>query len=406
MKRTYFKIACMAASVLIASGCSEKIDDPVFDYNLKSAKVIETNNDFGLDLLREVMAHEDEPNIMISPASVSIALGMAYNGAETTTKEAFEQVLNYDGLTRQEVNEITRDLINVLLTNVKGNLLEIANSLWYHNEFPVKQEFINLNTTYYGAEVRDLDFGNASAVKTINDWVSDKTHDKIDKIIESISPETMMILINALYFNCLWEYEFDPDDTREQPFYTEDNQLFDQVEMMQIESTYNVSFIEAFSAVEMPYKNNKFSMYLFLPSENSSVDDLIEQLDGETWNSWMGEFTETKDFTVTMPKFKFEYERSIGEDLVHMGLEIVFTDQADFSGISPVDLFISDVIHKTYIDVNEEGTEAAAVTAIMLGTGIAENSFLRLDRPFLFAITENSSKSILFIGKVSEPSYE
>lgn len=147
-------------------------------------------------------------------------------------------------------------------------------------------------------------------------------------------------------------------------------------------------------------------MYLFLPSENSSVDDLIEQLDGETWNSWMGEFTETKDFTVTMPKFKFEYERSIGEDLVHMGLDIAFSDQADFSGISPVDLFISDVIHKTYIDVNEEGTEAAAVTAIMLGTGIVENSFLRLDRPFLFTITENSSKSILFIGKVSEPSYE
>ncbi|MCK5134310.1 MAG: serpin family protein [Bacteroidales bacterium] len=407
MRTTAYLIIVALLLTGIGTGCSQNIDDPVFDYNLKSAKVIETNNDFGLDLLKTVVSGDEAPNIMISPASVSIALGMAYNGAESTTMDAFEQVLNYDGLTREEVNEITKELICVLVTNVKGNLLEIANSMWYDKGFPVEQDFIDLNSNYYNAEIRELDFRNAGAVKTINDWVSNKTHDKIDKIIESISPETMMILINALYFNCLWEYEFDPDDTREQPFYTEDNQLFDQVEMMQIESTYNVSFNEAFSAVEMPYKNNKFSMYLFLPSEGSSVDQLIEQLDGDTWNSWMGEFTETKDFTVTMPKFKFEYNRSMKEDLMDMGLEIAFTNQADFSGISPIDLLISDVIHKTYIDVNEEGTEAAAVTAIVFeNTSAGPASFIRLDRPFLFAITENTSKSILFIGKVSEPSYE
>jgi len=344
---------------------------------------------------------------MISPASVSIALGMAYNGAESTTMDAFEQVLNYEGLTREEVNEITKELINVLVTNSKGNLLEIANSMWYHDEFPVKQEFIDLNANYYNAEVRDLNFRTLEAIKTINDWVSDKTHGKIDKIIESIDPETMMILINALYFNCLWETEFDPDDTSEQPFYTEEGRLFKRVEMMTVESKFNAAFTGEFSAVELPYKNDKFSMFLFLPAETSSVGELVEQLDGETWKSWLEMFSERDEFTVTMPKFKFSYDRSLKEDLAHMGLDIAFTDAADFSGISDIALLISEVIHKTYIDVNEKGTEAAAVTAIVFDcTSVIENDHITLDRPFLFAITENSSKSILFIGTVYEPSYE
>lgn len=147
-------------------------------------------------------------------------------------------------------------------------------------------------------------------------------------------------------------------------------------------------------------------MFLFLPREGMSVNELAGSLDGAGWSGWMDGFSEMKDFTVHMPKFKFEYERSLADDLKAMGLEVAFTDQADFSGISPIDLLISDVIHKTYIDVNEEGTEAAAVTAIVFETtSIGPPSYIRLDRPFLFAITENSSRSILFMGKVSRPEY-
>ena len=171
------------------------------------------------------MHTEDLPNVMISPASVSIALGMAYNGAETTTRDAFEEVLNYEGLTREEVNEITRELIHVLVTNVQGNLLEIANSLWYNQGFPVKEDFISLNSHYYAAEVQELDFGSADAVNTINDWVSEHTHGKIDEIIDAIDPAVMMILINAIYFNCVWEIEFDPEDTYQAPFYREDGAI-------------------------------------------------------------------------------------------------------------------------------------------------------------------------------------
>jgi serpin B len=403
----YLPIYAMVLTIL-GSGCSQNILDPEFDYNLKSAKVIETNNDFGLELLKKVVEAEEKANVMISPSSVSIALGMAYNGAESATREAFEQVLNYEGLTREEVNEITRELIHVLVTNVNGNLLEIANSMWYNEGFPVEPEFINLNSHYFDAEVRELDFSSADAVNTINDWVSGKTHGKIDKIIENIDPEVMMFLINAIYFNCVWETEFDQDNTHQANFYNEDGSLFGKVDMMQLESTFRVANQETFRAIELPYKNGKFSMYLFLPSEESSVGELVQQLDANTWKSWLETFQKQEEFTIYMPRFEFEFDRSLADDLKALGLDIAFSPHdADFSGISPIPLHIADVIHKTYIKVNEEGTEAAAVTAVVMElTSVQPMSELRLDRPFLFAITENSSKSILFIGKLAEPVYE
>ena len=169
MKNSFYIIIVVLVFAVV--GCSQEIDDPVFNYNLKSAKVIETNNAFGLNLLKTVIAGDESPNIMISPASVSIALGMAYNGAETTTRDAFEEVLNYEGLSREEVNEITRELINVLVTNVNGNLLEIANSMWYDEGFPVEQNFIDLNSNYYDAEIREIDFRTSDAVTYINDFI-------------------------------------------------------------------------------------------------------------------------------------------------------------------------------------------------------------------------------------------
>jgi serpin B len=397
--------------LLVSWSCERTInEDPVFDYNKKSAEVIRTNNQFGLDLFGRIIESDETANVMISPTSISLAMGMAYNGAETSTKQAFDSVLNYEGLTRAEVNEITRELIKTLVTNSKGNLLEIANSVWYRTNFPVYEGFIEMNKTYFDAEVKELDFANPAAVDAINSWVADKTHDKIDKIIEELSPEAMMVLINALYFNCLWEIEFDPDETKTETFYKEDQTAFADVEMMTTEGEFNYAATNDFTAVELPYKNGKFSMHLFLPSYGSGVDELIGKLDGDSWIEWLEGFSEHEKVQVTMPKFRFEYQRSLVNDLAGMGLGIAFTDAADFSGISQIALLISEVIHKTYIDVNEEGTEAAAVTAIVMELTSAGPGggpvVIRLDRPFLFAITENSSKSIVFIGKMMEPEYE
>ena len=398
-------------AALILCGSCDWIDneDPVFEYNKKSAEVISTNNDFGLELFGEVIANEDKANVMISPASVSLAMGMAYNGAETTTMEAFDSVFNYEGLTRAEVNEITRDLINTLITDSRNNLLDIANSVWVHSGFPVYESYLEMNRTYFNAEVSERDFQDPETIDIINDWVADKTHDKITEIITELSPAARMVLINALYFNCMWQTEFDPDETAEESFYNEDGTEFGQVEMMTTEATFNVASLEELQAVELPYKDDKFSMHLFLPAPGSTVDELIGDLDGETWDEWMEAYTETDEVQVTMPKFKFEYDRSLVDDLKEMGLGVAFTDMADFSGISEIPLLISEVIHKTYIDVNEEGTEAAAVTAVVFeltSVGPSGPLVLRFDRPFLFAITENSSNSIVFIGKVSEPGYE
>jgi serine protease inhibitor len=176
--------------------------------------------------------------------------------------------------------------------------------------------------------------------------------------------------------------------------------------MMKLESTFKVAYSDNFRAIELPYKNNKFSMFLFLPDEGTTVNELVQELDGETWKAWLESFSEIKDYTIELPRFEFEFDRSLKEDLKTMGLEVAFSDGADFSGISEIDLLISDVIHKTYIKLNEEGTEAAAVTAVTMDlTSVGPGTILRFDRPFLFSITENSSKSILFMGKVSEPSY-
>ena len=393
-------------SVLVMFLCAscDNEPDPVFDYNLKSAKVITTNNDFGLELLNAVLESEEKENIMISPASVSLALGMTCNGAEGSTLADFEEVLNYKGLSREEVNEITRELIHVLFTNSKGNLVEIANSIWYREGFPVKQEFIDLNSTYFDARTSELDFNSPDALSTINNWVKVKTHDKIDKILDRIDPSIAMILINAMYFNCLWEIEFDKDDTYDAPFYNEEGTRITTVNMMSVEEDFKAGWGDHYRAVEMPYKNGKFSMFLFLPDEGTGVKELVAELDGDTWNLWTEAFSMVNDYTVELPRFEFEYEKLLKPELMDMGLAEAFTDQADFSSISDIPLFISDVVHKTYIKVDEKGTEAAAITAVTLGvTSTGPGTILRFDRPFLFAITENTSKSILFTGVVGRP---
>jgi serine protease inhibitor len=390
--------------VLVLAVSCDNEPDPEFDYNLKSAKVITTNNDFGLELLNAVLENEERENIMISPASVSLALGMTYNGAEGYTLAAFEEVLNYEGLSREEVNEISRELIHVLFTNSKGNLVEIANSVWYREGFPVKPEFIDLNSTYFDARTEELDFNSPNALTTINNWVKDKTHDKIEEILDNIDPSTAMILINALYFNCLWEIEFDKDDTYDAPFYNEDGTRIAIVDMMSVEENFKTGWGDNYRAVELPYKNGKFSMFLFLPDEGTGVKELIHELNGDTWNLWTEAFAMVNDYVVELPRFEFEYGKSLKPELMEMGLAEAFSGQADFSSISDIPLFISDVIHKTYIKVDEKGTEAAAVTAVTMDlTSAGPGSVLRFDRPFLFAITENTSKSILFTGIVGKP---
>jgi serine protease inhibitor len=217
-----------------------------------------------------------------------------------------------------------------------------------------------------------------------------------------------MYLINAIYFKGMWTYEFDPEDTGLKPFYPEDGPSFNALAMRQ-EATLNYCQNDLFQLVELPYGDGNFSMLVFLPGGDKNCDDILAEMDNANWNNWTGQLAET-EVLVQLPKFKFETFKLLNDHLSNLGMEIAFTGAADFTGINPAgDLFISRVLHKTYIDVNEEGTEAAAVTAVEVGyTSIGDEPqpvYFIADRPFLFAIRENSTGSILFMGKLSYPGY-
>ncbi len=274
--------------------------------------------------------------------------------------------------------------------------------MWIDNNFHVKEDFIKLNKSFYDAEVQNLDFNNPNSVNIINNWVSDKTQEKIPTIINDISSSMVMYAINALYFKSDWKYTFDPEDTALKSFYINSNST-KEVEMMHM--TQDLSFLknDLFSSVLLPYKNDKYNMMILLPNLDKSIEEVVSVIDEKHWSDWLNQFTREK-VSLGLPKFTFSYKKMFNKALQNLGLEIAFTDQADFSGISDTGTLISFVLQKTYIEVNEQGTEAAAVTAVGIGTtsiGL-EYQFI-LNRPFLFLITEKTTNAISFIGKVGKP---
>ena len=253
-----------------------------------------------------------------------------------------------------------------------------------------------------------MDFNRPDAKDIINQWVSDQTNELIEEIIDNIPPEAVMYLINAIYFKGTWTYEFDPEETELKPFHPEQAPDLN-VSTMSQETALNYYQDDLMQMVELPYGDEKYSMLVFLPAGIHSCSDIQAAMNSDNLDTWTNQLTET-NVRVQLPKFKFETFKLLNDPLSEMGMEIAFTDAADFTGINPAgNLFISRVLHKTFIDVNEEGTEAAAVTAVEISlTSIDPDpqpvEFIA-DKPFLFLIHENSSGSILFIGKLSRPEY-
>jgi serpin B len=349
---------------------------------------------------------------MISPVSVSLALAMTYNGAEGETKSAMEETLYLSGLSPKQINESYKSLMKDLLSVDPRVTMEIANSIWYRQEFHVEQNFIDINSTYYDAEVNALDFNSPEAGNTINGWVADRTHDKIDKIIdETIDPLTVMFLINAIYFNGEWKYRFDTSKTSEESFYLPDSREI-QTDMMVTETELGYYKNELFQAVELPYGNGDYSMVCFLPKGEYQVSDIVAAMNTENWNQWMNSF-DTTEIQLYLPKFKFEYKKKLKEILSLMGMEIAFIpEKANFDGINPTqeDLYINEVLHKTFVEVDEKGTEAAAVTSVQINTlcdGCGGGPMeLRFDKPFVFVIREVTTDIIIFSGVLMNPENE
>lgn len=400
--------------LLTAASCDKAEDDSLpkeIELSLKSQQIIEADNVFGLDVFQRILKNEDEPNFMISPLSLSMAFSMAYNGAETETKSEMAEVLGIVDFTRDELNKTYRELIAALVEADPQVAMQIANSIWYRESYDVEQSFLDVNHTYYGAEVKKADFDNPLTVDRINLWVSDKTNDKIQSVIDNIPPEMVMYLINAIYFKGTWAKEFNPKSTQLLYFHTDDNENV-QIDMMGRLDTLDYHKNETFSAIRMPYGKGNFSMSVFLPNDNKTVDDVAASFSPKNWNKWQESFEETKNVDIRLPKFKVEYEKTLNSFLQDMGMKKAFTEQADFSSINPArDLFISNVRQKTFIEVDEKGTEAAAVTIIGFGTtsvnphGPQKINF-HCTKPFLYAITEKDTGAILFMGKVGNPAFE
>lgn len=405
MKRLY---SLLALAIMMIACANDAETPPAGDITVteKSASIIAADNQFGFELFQKVNASlKEQKNTMISPMSVSLALAMVYNGTAWNTKKQMEDMLHKANLSPDDINQSYKDLVSALQSHDPKVELSISNAIFYRNSFPVKPDFITTNQNYYQAEVSGLDFSKSTeTLNKVNGWVNTKTKGKIDKILQQVNPEDIMYLLNAIYFNGEWKYSFDTKETADRSFTKEDKTTM-QTPTMTIEKPFNYYSHQKFELLEMPYGSGKYSMLLFLPENGKKTDDVISLMTSENVNDWISKLTEQKK-EVFLPKFEFKFDDSLKDELAALGMTDAFNDlKANLTGISDAaKLVISEVMHKSYIKVDERGTEAAAVTGITVGTTSmpVDNSF-RVDHPFVFAIREKDTKAILFIGKVMDP---
>jgi serine protease inhibitor len=404
--KTNHLITCLIMTAMLFCSCSKEKEMNPQPKNVvltpEQRDIVDASNQFGFKLLHGLVQDEPgEKNIFISPLSIELALSMTLNGAAGTTSSSMRETMQFSNMDLEEINQAFHSLMKELTSLDPKVVTEIANSIWYRNSFAVQQDFIHVNRDYYDAVVEALDFDSPNAKNVINSWVADKTRNKIRSVVDEINPEHVMFLINAIYFKGAWKNAFDPRETSDQAFRLPSGSTKIVPTMKQNES-FPAYFGESYAAAELLYGRGNFSMVILLPEVDSSVEEILEAMDPEEWNALMETFSPVQ-MEIRLPRFRFAYETKLNDILSDMGMGVAFTEFADFRGINPdAGLYISEVKHKTYVEVNEEGTEAAAVTSVGVGVTSMPPSFT-VNRPFLFAIREKISNTILFIGCVREP---
>jgi serine protease inhibitor len=406
-KHTYLVLLVLLFSFSFCEMVTTPISKSVRTLTADEIKLVSSDNDFGIDLFKEVVNLQPEKNVFISPLSVSMALGMTLNGAADSTYQAMKSTLRLNGLTQDQINEAYESLIELLRNLDPKVTFQIANSIWYRNTLTFEKPFIDTNKKYFDALVSGLDFNSPNAVFTINNWVKENTNNKIEEIVDNISPEEIMFLINAIYFKGMWHYQFDKNLTQTGMFTLPDgSQISCDMMSQELECRYLVT--DEFQAVDLPYGKGDYYMTIFLPKTNIKINPLINQLEAEKVFSWLGSFSDQQG-VVQFPKYKLEYQLQLNDVLTKMGMGIAFDPyKANFTRLynGPFNAFISSVLHKTFVQVDEEGTEAAAVTSVTVGiTSIGGSFYFRADRPFFFFIRENLSNTILFAGKIVKPTF-
>ncbi|HEX8330241.1 MAG TPA: serpin family protein [Hymenobacter sp.] len=402
----------VAAGTLLLAACQKQavVPEPSNEPKLRPLtgaenKTVASSNEFAFRSFGALRTGTPAANLCMSPLSVSAALTMAYNGADGTTKAAMKQTLGFSPQTDAEINESFQGLFG-LLTGIDSKVtFAAANSIWHGQQFQLAPAFTQKNQTYFGATVQGVNFTQPSAKDAINGWVSAKTQGKIPSIVDETKADDVMYLVNAIYFKGAWTYRFDPALTRPEPF-TRENGSTANVNFMTLEP--GAKYLRYQDAqqeiIDLPYGNRQFSMTLVVPRGSSTLASVGSRLTNSQLATWL-QAADTTTLALHLPKFKLEYEKEMVDILTQLGMGVAFGGQANFSQMlanSASNLAISSVKHKTYIDVNEEGTEAAAVTSVGVVTTSLPPS-VRVDRPFYFLIREKSSNAILFIGQLTNP---
>lgn len=406
-------VAALALLGIVLGGCDqptgpapllEQLPRPL---TASEARVIEASNDFAFDLFHDVYRTEEGANVIVSPLSVSMALGMAMNGAGSETWAEMRHALRFGDLDQKQINDSYRGLIDLLAKLDPATGMQIANSVWYRNDFPFEKRFFDVVSDRFDAEVAGLDFDDLASKNTVNEWVRRQTDGKIAEILERIDPEDVMYLINAIAFHGDWRTRFDPASTQEQPFWRADGSSV-QVPMMSQTGTYRYASTPHYQAVELPFGNGAFVMTLVIPHEASGLTALLGAIGATGWRNLTEALVE-RQVSLAIPRFQLEYEKKLNDTLKALGMELAFIGgAADFTGMSKEEgrrLFLSEVLHKTFIEVDEEGTQAAAVTKVEVGITSAPPT-ITADRPFFFAIRERFSGTLLFVGAIGDPTSE
>ena len=364
------------------------------------SRLVAANNDLGFRLLSQLVKQDPDKNLFLSSFSVAIALAMAYNGAEGETKRAMAQVLGLAGLGLQEVNAA-----NAAFMSMQGALdpkvhLAVANSIWVGKGIELAPDFVQRIRDYYAGDVANVDFHQPGAADIINKWVAGKTHDKIRGVVTpEVVKSAILILINAIYFKGIWTRQFDEEETEERAFTLLDGSR-KQHPMMSQSGYYDYFENESFQAVSLPYGEGRISMYVFLPKPTVSIGEFQQALTTDNWQQWMSRFY-WMEGDLVLPRFKVEYGVDLLPNLVALGgRELAGVDSLGM-GAGPV--AISNVIHKAFVEVNEEGTEAAAVTAVVVVFSPEPRFRMIVDRPFFCAICDNETGALLFMGFVVNP---
>lgn len=370
------------------------------------AKLVEANTRFGFKLFQEVIKQDTNKNVFVSPTSIAIALSMTYNGANGETQQAMANTLSLQGMSLQELNQGNNTLKTSLENADPAVQMSIANSLWSRQGISFKPDFLQQNKQFYGAKVEELDFAKPDSVKVINSWVKENTNGKIDSIIDQLKPDDVLFLINAIYFKGNWTKPFDKAQTTERPFNLA-NGSQKQQPMMSQSGKYKYYENDLFQAVSLPYGKGRMSLYVFLPNKTTNLNSFGQQLKSENWQQWMNQF-QMRQGSVQLPRFKFDYDISLNKALKSLGMKNAFSPKANFSNMTSASVAIDEVKHKTFVEVNEEGTEAAASTSVgMAPTSAqmpAEEPFnMVVDRPFFCAIRDNQTGTILFMGSIKDP---